>query len=898
MALRTARLRSLLSTKGTRRLVGSPWRTRSMAVDVWAYNVALICIAVLVYVFGVSRLPQQGGPVRLPFLALALIFSAESAFRVHIHFRRNAQSYSLSEIPLIIGLFFVAPDELILARLMGAAIGLGLFRRQPPIKLFFNLASFALEAETAVLLFNRVLPTTDITAPAAWLWILLTMVIVAAIGFVLSAIVITLAEDQVKRRQWVLPAVLTIGGGVANASLGLEVVAAVSRNVSEMLLLLLPVLTLAAAYALYTREFQKRQQLQYLYQSSDLLQRVTAQEAAIPELLRQLCQVFRAEVARIILLPAATSSNQTYTIAVRRGATSESHEPVHVGFLDRFSPLLDETGRGFIAVPPRTTPDLEAWLGEQDLRNAICTSLQSDRQLLGALVVGNRLSDVSTFDADDLTLLETFAAQASVAVQNTRLGSRLEHQAFHDPLTGLANRALFTDRLEHALTRRDDHHEALAVIFLDLDDFKMVNDTLGHGAGDELLCGVAERLQTVLRPSDTAARFGGDEFAVLLEEAAEAYSIIGVAERIVAALKPHFVIAGREVAVHASVGVATAAAREIDAEELLRRADVAMYRAKTQGKGSFEIFEPGMQEVVTRRLEVKTDLERAIARSELLVHYQPIVDIATERPVGVEALVRWNHPRWGLVMPSEFVGVAEETGLIYEVGLYVLREACAQCQQWQTAFPDQPAFTVSVNVSPRQLRNQRFVSDVWRVLSQTGLHPSRLVLEITESFMVEDREHAGERLRELKALGVRISIDDFGTGYSSLAVLQELPIDILKIDKAFVDHIVDDPRRAAFAQAIIRMGKTLGLGLVSEGVEDAAQAERLLALGCGLAQGFHFARPSEAAVITRMLHGAARSPLDGVRGAADGPGVVVLPVDGAGGQLGRFGGERRAAQQW
>src|SRR5579864_5911138 len=356
MALHTAWLRSVLSIKGTRRIAGSPLRARSMTVNVWAYNVALIVIAVLVYLLGVSRLTQQGGAVRMPFLALALIFSVESASRVHIHFRRNAQSYSLSEIPLIIGLFFVAPDELILARLMGAAIGLGLFRRQPPIKLFFNLASFALEAETATLLFNRVLPTTDITAPAAWLWILLTMVIVATIGFVLSAVVITLAEGSVKRRQWVLPAILTMGGSVANASLGLEVVAAVSRNVSEMLLLLLPVLTLAAAYALYTREFQKRQQLQYLYQSSDLLQRVTTQEAAIPELLRQLCQVFRAEVAKIILLPTATSSNQAYTIAVRRDATTESNEPLHLGFLDCFTPLLDETERGFIAVPPRCTP--------------------------------------------------------------------------------------------------------------------------------------------------------------------------------------------------------------------------------------------------------------------------------------------------------------------------------------------------------------------------------------------------------------------------------------------------------------------------------------------------------------------------------------------------------------
>jgi len=262
-----------------------------------------------------------------------------------------------------------------------------------------------------------------------------------------------------------------------------------------------------------------------------------------------------------------------------------------------------------------------------------------------------------------------------------------------------------------------------------------------------------------------------------------------------------------------------------------------------------------MQEVVARRLEIKTDLERALAKNELTLHFQPVVDLAARRIAGVEALVRWNHPTWGLVMPSEFIPIAEETGLIYDVGMHVLSEACRRCQEWQTQFPDQGKFSVSVNVSPRQLRNPQFVTDAWRVLSQTGLHPSRLVLEITESFMIEEPKTAAERLHELKALGVRISIDDFGTGYSSLAVLQELPIDVLKIDKAFVDHIVDDPRRAAFAQAIIRMGKTLGLALIAEGVEDAEQAERLLALGCPLGQGYHFSRPVEPSAITRMLNG-------------------------------------------
>jgi predicted signal transduction protein with EAL and GGDEF domain len=372
-------------------------------------------------------------------------------------------------------------------------------------------------------------------------------------------------------------------------------------------------------------------------------------------------------------------------------------------------------------------------------------------------------------------------------------------------------------------------------------------------AGDELLAMVADRIKLVLRASDTAARFGGDEFAILVEETADPEDTIRVAERVVSVFKPRFVLAGREVTISASVGVAVTASRDISAEELVGQADVAMYRAKLKGKDTSEIFEPGMQDVVSRRLEVRTDLERAIDDRELMVLYQPIVDMASSTPVGVEALVRWKHPRWGIVGPAEFIGIAEETGIIRELGLHVLEVACRQWQAWHVAIDDEPTVTMSVNVSPRQLRHPDFVKDVSRILVKTGLLPSHLTLEITESFMVDDPASARARLHELKTLGVRISMDDFGTGYSSLASLQDLPLDILKIDKLFVDHVAEDPRRTAFAQAIIRMGKTLGLGLIAEGVETAEQADRLQSLGCRFAQGFYFSRPVPAEEIQRML---------------------------------------------
>lgn len=852
-------------------------RDVGMVTRVWAFNASLAVVAALLYVLGVAHLPQPSQTVHLLWPLLTAGFALVSTLRVYIHFRRNAQAYTLSEIPLVVGLFFSTPDELLLARVAGSAIGLGLICRQPPIKLAFNLCSFAIETEVASLLMHRLIAPAG-GPSSTWLWLLLIALVVAVIGFVLSALVITLAEDRLSRRRWLLPAVFALAGGLANASIGVEIVATVMRNAAGVVFLALPMLTLAAAYALYTREHQKREQLQYLYQSSDLLQRATEHDAAIPELLRQLCQVFRTEVAQVTLLPGDEIDDGPRHIAVVNGVSSETHEPLDGDLPEHLPPVLED-GRSFLAVPPRVTAALAAWLHRQGLRNAIGTTLQSDGVLLGTLVVANRLSDVSVFDADDVTLLETFAAQASAAVQNTRLGSRLEHQAFHDPLTGLANRALFTDRLVHALQRRDGHGTGAAVIFLDLDDFKIINDTLGHAAGDELLCAVAQRLHGVLRPGDTAARFGGDEFAVLLEDSVEQFSVAVVAQRILDALARSFSVAGREVSLRASLGVALAGAGGIGAGELLRRADVAMYRAKSHGKATFEVFEPSMQEAITRRLEIRNELERAVRDQELLLYYQPVIDLTTLAPVGCEALVRWAHPARGLVSPAEFVAVAEESGLICDIGRYVLREACRQCQMWQTAFPDLPAFSISVNVSPRQLGNQRFVSDVWDALSYSGLHPSRLVLEITESLMADDSENARRMLARLKATGVRISLDDFGTGYSSLSVLQDLPIDILKIDRAFIGRMLDDPRGGAFVQAIVRMGKTLGLGLIAEGVEIPEQAERLLALGCTEAQGFYFARPAPAEALTDLLrHHAGGSAVEWRQqrhGGADRPRVVA-----------------------
>jgi diguanylate cyclase (GGDEF)-like protein len=831
----------------------------------------VVAAAAAVYEFAVAPLPQGKGSMWISMLVFVVLFAACESWRVSIEFRRTSQTYSLSEIPLVIGVFLLSPGHLLLARVVGSAIALGVVRRQAPVKLIFNMASFALEAETLTVLVH-VVSGTHATDPVTWLWVALFTLTSSLLGFVLSAAAITVTQGG--RVQWAPPLIIVVVGGIANCSLGLTVVALLASDRAILALLFTPLAAVCIALVLYTQEQRRRERLQHLYGSSDLLQRATSDGAAIPELLDRLCTALRADIATVSLLPVATGTASWRTIRSVEGRCDRTDAALSPEHLENLVPLLSEPNgdvpaahgrgrsqggqamRGLIAAP--SDARMRAWLREQGFKDAMATLLQGEGMLLGTLVVADRHSDAGTFDADDLPLFDAFAAQIGVVVQNTRLGQqnthlgdRLHEQAFHDAVSGLPNRALFMDRLEHALTRRGRQDASLAVMFLDLDDFKTVNDSLGHVAGDELLAKVAERLADVLRASDTPARFGGDEFAILIEETADP---LGVAERILSMFKPRFVVAGREVGITASVGVAATASRDVTAEELVGRADVAMYRAKVKGKNTYEVFEPGMQDVIERRLEVRTHLERAIRSNELVVLYQPIVDLATSMPVGVEALVRWRHPQWGMVVPAEFIGIAEETGMIRELGIHVLEEACRQWQEWQRELIDEPSFNLSVNVSPRQLRDPDFVSEVWRVLSRTGVPPSHLTLEITENFMVDDPVSARARLRELKNLGVRISMDDFGIGYSSLASLQDLPLDILKIDKAFVDHIAEDPRRTAFAAAIIRMGKTLGLELVAEGVETSAQSDRLQSLGCRLAQGFYFSRPVTGDDIMRMLH--------------------------------------------
>jgi diguanylate cyclase (GGDEF)-like protein/PAS domain S-box-containing protein len=443
------------------------------------------------------------------------------------------------------------------------------------------------------------------------------------------------------------------------------------------------------------------------------------------------------------------------------------------------------------------------------------------------------------------------------STERKELDEELRRRAFHDGLTGLANRALFLDRVTHALSRGERHTHPVAVLFLDLDDFKMVNDGLGHAAGDELLVAVAERLGDAVRPGDTVARLGGDEFALLLEDAESPEAADLVARRVAESLAAPFRLGADDVPVRASVGIALGYAGKHRAEDLLRDADLAMYMAKRNGKGRFERFLPAMHEDAVRRLEIAAELRGAIDNDELSVFYQPIVDARVNRVIGAEALVRWEHPRRGFLSPAEFIPVAEATGLIVPLGRWVLDEACRQLQEWRRDDLVTGSFYVSVNLSARQLQEPTIVDDVAAALHRSGLPATALLLEVTETALVENLDAARTCLHALKDLGLRLAIDDFGTGYSSLSYVSSFPVDIIKIDKCFVDRITDGIEGAAMVRAVIEMTHSLGLTAVAEGIEQPAQIALLEGLGCHIGQGYLFAKPMPAATMSLSLDRAA-----------------------------------------
>ncbi|MDQ3759351.1 MAG: EAL domain-containing protein [Actinomycetota bacterium] len=515
----------------------------------------------------------------------------------------------------------------------------------------------------------------------------------------------------------------------------------------------------------------------------------------------------------------------------------------------------------------RQIPDL--WRRE-GLRAGMAAPVLQGSSVVGAVVIASDDPNRS-YSARDQQSLLALAEHASLALNHARALDDVAHEAFHDSLTGMPNRALFLDRLAFAVGRASRSGRPVGVLFIDIDDFKTVNDSLGHRAGDELLRAVAGRLESCLRPSDTIARLGGDEFAVLIEEINDASDAATAANRMLDSLAEPIAIKGREVYMGASVGIA--AGRQ-DAETLLRDADLAMYRAKAEGKGRYRVYAPHMHADIVERLEMEVDLKRAIEANELELYYQPILNLSTGSIAGLEALVRWNHPTHGTVSPDRFIPLAEASGRIHELGRWVLSSACHQAALWRARYPAMDGIKVGVNLSATQLRDNEIVGHVAEALRVAQLDPQGLTLEITETALMDDFDVASGRLSELKALGVEIAVDDFGVGHSSLRYLQQLPLDNLKIAKPFVDEIGQPDREPPILRAILDLAEVFDLGAVAEGIEAPEQAIRLLELGCTLGQGHHLSMPLPAQEADDLILQA------GLLGEASGLGPVAAPPDG------------------
>ena len=844
---------------------------QSPRLRVLAFSGLLTAIGLVLYAIFVPGLQAAPAPYTIPWPIFAIAYFVAEAKVVDVRFRGGTHTFSLTEVPAVIGLFFVDPQWYVIGLLAGAFTAL-VVARQPLPKMCFNLSQFLLGSVASVATFHLIAglaaPHTT-PAPIDWIAAFAAMLVVSTVSAMTIATVVTLSgrERQFHR----LPEALQVGGlfAITNTALALLVVEILWVNPVAVWLVAIPVVTLFVAYRAYLSERLKHESLELLYQSSQILQRSPELDSAILALLEHARVMFRTDRAEMIL--AGGDDEVPLRTSIGPGDRSETM----VRAADRANILkrLERDPEPFIDDKQREP----AGSSERLFRYAMVSPLRGESGVIGAMIVADRQGENDEFTTDQLRMLETVANHAAVALENgqleqslnelSRLKEELRHQAYHDPLTGLANRALFLQALEERLAaskarseRRPSGNVAGSelvaprlpiVLFLDLDDFKVVNDTVGHGAGDRLLRGVAERLVAAIRDDDVAARLGGDEFAVILAGGLDVERATLIADRIAASLQLPFDLADREFTIGASIGLAVGRVGQ-SAHDLLKNADVAMYAAKAKGKRQLALWSPELHEVVVERHTLTAELGRAVSAGEVWVAYQPLVALDGSGVLGVEALARWDHSTRGAMQPDLFIRLAEDSGAIKALGRSVLEQASFQASSW-IGRPGFESMLLSVNLSPHQVRDPDFAEDVLGILAAAGLEPKHLILEMTETAMFSDIDATIGKLQLLREHGVRIAVDDFGTGYSSLRWLRQFPVDVLKLAREFV---MDDQAEDAdweFAHAIVMLGRTLGLEIIAEGIETPQQHERLRALGCDYGQGYLFGRPAEAERVPGMI---------------------------------------------
>ncbi|HEY0444269.1 MAG TPA: diguanylate cyclase, partial [Candidatus Limnocylindrales bacterium] len=728
-----------------RRYLGHGPTTRP-AIKVWLLTVLLASLAVAIFATSIRQIDRAAPPIDIPWPVIAVLFCLGELLDVQVHYRRETHAFSLSEFPTVIGLFFLEPTTYLVALIVGSAAALAIQSREHPLKLAFNLSDVALNGTIALAIFHAMADLTGPPGPGSWLAAFTATLVTSVVAAIAIAGAISLSGGAPQFQK--LPEMLQFGGlvALANTSLALLAVSILWIHTEAIWLLVVPVATLFIAYRAYVSEREKHERLELLYESSRILQNSPALDSALLALLEHAREMFRAELAEIVLYPRRDPDGDALRTRTSRDGTSEVMAPISLARGDVVRQRIATDRRAFLHVPgPEWRP------GTPAIRQAMTCPLNGERGLMGEMTIANRMTEATSFLGDDLRLLEMIANQAAAALENgqleqslaelSRLKEQLRHQAYHDSLTGLPNRALFTEQVDARIARAGGGSPLIPVVlFLDLDDFKVVNDTLGHAAGDRLLVSVAERLAGCIRAGDVAARLGGDEFAILLEDRSDLTRSIGVANRILDALQAPFPMQGKEMVVGGSIGIAVAREAEERAHDLLRKADMAMYTAKSAGKRRLAVFDPTVHASIVARHELSAELAGSIARAELAVHYQPIVDLATLRMTGVEALVRWHHPVRGLVPPDEFVRLAEENGTILELGRWVFVEACDQLVHWKHAGILREPISLAVNLSPIQLQQGGFIEDMEAILLRTGFDAENLIVEMTETAMFRDSE--------------------------------------------------------------------------------------------------------------------------------------------------------------
>jgi diguanylate cyclase (GGDEF)-like protein len=824
-------------------------RELGLEAKIWLLTGVVAMAAVGAYLGLVQPLGAGPSELDVPWWLVAAGFAAAERWVVHLHFRRSTHSLSLGELPLVSGLLFLPAHELVIAGLVGSSVALAFDREIPTFKAFFNLAQFTLGTCVALFVVEGFVTVRDPLDPIVWMAVFGAVSAATLVADICVGAAVTIAEGRLEPQQRIDMLLTNWTVALSNTCLALAIAAVVAAQPEGGLLLVPPTVLLMAAYRAYLSERRRNSDLEFLYEATRTLSRSSEIVPELEALLARTAAAFRVGAVDLLLFSA--EPNRSARSSLNRDGERRMLEPIDEPLAESLRALAAGL-TGPVEIEGIFDTGQREYFRSRGMDNGVLAPLHGEAGCVGLFSIAGRESVDRSFSDEDLRLLETLTGNVTVALQYDRLEQavrqleslqhELERKALYDSLTQLANRSLFHNRVEHALQSR---RPGVCVLLLDIDEFKAINDSHGHHAGDELLRAVADRLRGCLREGDTAARLGGDEFALLLDRSGGEIDAVTVAKRLLEDFDQRIDVAGERVRVHVSIGVAVGAPGKNSPDEMLRKADVALYEAKRRGKNQYRIFHPSMRDALRKRRTLAFELERAVSDEELSVVYQPVVSLADCRPVALEALVRWNHPERGLVAPSEFIAFAEETGAMVEIGAIVLERVVEQAARLR--------MPIHANVCAPELIDPGFLDRLDALVDINQLPPELLVFELTERAFVGDDPVPIAVLEALHQRGMGVAVDDFGTGYSSLAYLSKLPVDTMKIPKQFIDEVTGSREHHALARAVIELGSALDLKVIAEGIETPEQIAALRAFGCDLGQGFFYGMPSDADMALRRV---------------------------------------------